>query len=74
MQKNQWNDRYGGKWPDPTSVCKGPCEGTGKVPVHHSDRSEPYHRLWLEAEKKSPSEDGWHFVKCPDCRGTGKRR
>lgn len=27
--------------------------------------------LWHEAEAKSPADDGWHFVKCPDCDGSG---
>lgn len=32
-----------------------------------------YRPLWEEAEAQEPSEDGWHFVKCPTCGGTGKR-
>lgn len=34
---------------------------------------ENYHQLWLEAESKEPADDGWHFLKCPDCKGTGKQ-
>lgn len=29
--------------------------------------------LWDEAERLNPSDDGWHFVCCPDCGGTGKQ-
>jgi hypothetical protein len=30
--------------------------------------------LWHAAEAESPAEDGWHFVTCPQCKGTGKRQ
>lgn len=86
----EWSDRYGGHWPDPATVCKGHCEGTGFVPIFlpGKDREPPvadgqlvptkqvgpvFKELWLAAEKESPSEDGYHFVRCPDCKGTGKR-
>jgi hypothetical protein len=29
--------------------------------------------LWQQAEATHPTDDGWHFVRCPDCEGTGKR-
>jgi len=54
-------------------MCKGECEGVGVVPIKFDDREEPWHTLWLEAEAKELTDDGWHFVKCPDCRGTGKK-
>lgn len=28
-----FTDRYGGRYPDPKTVCKGPCEGMGVYPV-----------------------------------------
>lgn len=65
------NDRYNGNLPDPETMCHGQCEGTGAVPIKKDDMQEPFRTLWLEAEKEKPSEDGWHFVKCPDCNGTG---
>ncbi len=58
-------DRYqalGIPYPNPKTMCKGPCEGTGWVPV--IDPKLP-RRLRAGCAK---------FVKCPDCRGTGKRR
>lgn len=37
------------------------------------EKLEVYRNLWLAAEEKSPADDGWHFVECPDCHGTGVR-
>ena len=72
---NEYADRYtalGIPYPDVKTMCNGQCEGTGWVPVSSGDDEEPWHSLWLEAEEKKPSTDGSHFVKCPDCKGTGK--
>lgn len=72
----EFTDRYqalGIPYPEEETMCLGQCEGTGRVPVAKDDMEEPFHRLWIEAEAKNPSDDGWHFVKCPDCNGTGKR-
>lgn len=33
--------------------------------------------LWEAAEQENPlppTDIGWHFVRCPDCDGTGRRR
>lgn len=30
-----------------------------------------FDKIWLKIVFESC--DGWHFVRCPDCRGTGKR-
>jgi hypothetical protein len=30
--------------------------------------------LWKAAEAEAPADDGWHFVTCPQCKGTGKRQ
>jgi len=52
--------------------CKGQCEGTGFVPIHRdheNDEEGPWHDLWLECEKESPTDDGYHFVTCPRCKG-----
>ena len=73
-EKNEFTDRYqalGIPYPDPKIMCKDQCEGTGWVPVKQDDE-EPWKTLWLEAEKKKPSDDEYHFVKCPACEGTGK--
>lgn len=72
----EFEDRYsalGVPYPDPETMCKGPCEGLGVVPVTADDEDERYAELWKEAESIEMSDDGWHFVKCLDCGGTGKR-
>jgi hypothetical protein len=77
MENVQIVDRYDGNYPDPETMCKGQCEGLGWVPVHKNypnDEEGPWHDLWEEAEIINPSEDGWHFVTCPTCGGTGKRK
>lgn len=70
-------DRYqalGIPYPDPDTMCRDQCEGTGWVPVAEDDREEPWRSLWLAAEAEQKADDGWHFVKCPSCDGTGKRK
>ncbi len=57
---------------DVRTMCKGQCEGTGHVPIHRDEADPQWKKLWDKAEEESPSEDGWHFVVCPDCKGTGK--
>lgn len=69
-------DRYsalGKKRPDPKTVCLGPCEGMGFFPVKWDNDNQIYMALWREAEKIKKSKDGWHFVNCPDCNGSGVR-
>jgi len=76
MSEFEFTDRYktlGIPYPDPKTMCKGQCEGTGWVPISYDDMEEPFRTLWLEAEKKIPADDGYHFVKCPDCNGMGKK-
>ena len=80
-------DRYGapGVFRHPPSlVCTGWCEGTGVVPVYCSegdhgdgglrmaDEEDPaLNEAWYTAEAEEPAADGWHFVICPTCNGTG---
>jgi hypothetical protein len=69
----EFTDRYqalGIPYPDPETVCKGDCEGTGYVPVAELETDPVLARLWQEAEEAEPSDDGWHFVICPTCNGT----
>ncbi len=82
------SDRYqamGIPYPNPKTVCQGQCEGTGWIPVYlgegDTDRSiygpdeeDPeLIQAWHEADVVSPTDDGWHFVKCPACAGSGVR-
>jgi hypothetical protein len=67
--------RYGsGPGPDPETVCKGQCEGMGFYPTGR-DGTEAEIAAWDELHAKPHDEpcDGWHFIKCADCGGTGKR-
>lgn len=72
-------DRYdalGMAPPDPATMCHGQCEGTGFVSVHpdmEGDLDPRLVQLWDDAEAEDHSIDGWHFVVCPECNGTGKR-
>ena len=72
---NEYTDRYtalGIPYPDVSTMCDGQCEGAGWVPIK-ADDEEPWHTLWVAAEEEHHSEDGYHFVECPDCGGKGKR-
>jgi hypothetical protein len=106
----KFTDRYqalGIPYPDPKTVCKGHCEGTGMYPLFilistpkieqvsvRRDYLPSELEAWRECHKecnflrrlisrmrhmewwywKSLFEpcDGWHFIKCSDCNGTGK--
>ena len=62
----EYTDRYkaaGLAYPDPKTVCKGPCEGMGIYP-------EPRTR---NADGTIPMNTKWDFKKCPDCDGKGER-
>ena len=87
MNGIEWTDRYEGiGYPDHKTVCAGQCEGTGCFPVYMSrgdsrgldhasppDETDPaIISLWDKAEQECPADDGWHFVQCPACNGTGK--
>jgi hypothetical protein len=74
--KMEFTDRYqalGIPYPDPEAMCPDQCEGTGVVPIASDDMEEPWRALWLAAEAKQKADDGWHFVTCPSCGGTGKK-
>ncbi|BBB13614.1 hypothetical protein [Sphingopyxis sp. FD7] len=77
MTDLQFTDRYsalGMAPPDPATMCNGQCEGTGVYPIHKDDDSltEAERAAWAAAEEAAPDDDGWHFIKCADCNGTGK--
>jgi len=74
-EKIVFTDRYeatGMDYPDPKTVCKGQCEGMGAVPIKHDETDPKWKALWDKAEAKEKSDDGWHFVECPECNGSGK--
>lgn len=76
MVEIEFTDRYkatGTPYPNPDTMCLGQCEGMGVVPISEDDIDEPWRALWLAAEAEKPSDDGYHFVTCPDCNGTRLR-
>ena len=92
MQVTSRYEALGIPLPNPKTMCKGECEGTGwypiqgrnriTLPVYVTEESAKDERLWDEAHNKGNfikrfwhkfNCDGWHFVKCPDCKGTGKK-
>jgi hypothetical protein len=60
---------HGKDWKDPSGK-----KDQIAVRVGSSSEDADYQKLWQEAEDKEPTDDGWHFVKCLDCGGTGKRK
>lgn len=77
MTEIKFYDRYealGIPYPNEETVCLGECEGTGHIPIHEDDIAEEFKEDWDRLEKENPASDGWHFVECPDCNGTGKRK
>jgi hypothetical protein len=76
----EYTDRYqalGIPYPDPATVCKGPCEGTGVYPVQCQEFVPLNNSLQSTDLKRAFGEhvcnDGWHFVECEVCHGTGKK-
>lgn len=80
-------DRYGGNYPDPATVCEGQCEGMGRFPVYSAKHDQGFDataavttthaaedEALIEASGVTPGADGWAFLKCADCEGTGLRR
>ena len=70
----EFTDRYkalGIQYQDPETMCPGDCEGIGYYP-----ESDTSNKLWQEAHAKPHKEacDGYHFVKCGECGGTGKAK
>lgn len=82
---SQYTDRYqalGISYPDPQTMCEGNCEGTGWYPQRLDDSTiTEYEKAEWTAAHRAPEAhengskecDGWHFIKCEDCNGTGKK-
>lgn len=68
----EFTSRYGGRYPSFLRGCRSKCEAMGWVPIKFGEEREPWASLWVAAEIVAPSDDGWHFVKCPSCEGTGR--
>ena len=68
-------ERYGAENPPPQAEYVRPpdcalCEDHGWLPVSQHAIIEPWPKLWREAHKLAGDHecDGWHLVKCPDCK------
>ena len=69
----EFTDRYkalGIPYPDPKTMCKGDCEGTGFVPIKSDEADPVYAGLWEAAEAEKATDEGYHLVTCPRCKGT----
>jgi len=67
-------DRYGPKGPPSLLRACYRCDAMGCYPV--SSRAEEAtaaeREAWAAAEAKGPADDGWHFIRCADCRGSAR--
>ena len=79
----EFTDRYkalGIPYPDPETMCLGDCEGVGVYPHRRQANETAYEVAAWQAAHDAPDAhkdeecDGYHFIKCPDCNGTGKRQ
>lgn len=84
----EFTDRYGPQGaPSWLRGCHDQCEAMGYVPIFKSIRepgvneatvesetSPGYLRAWFQAHAQPHAEecDGWHFVQCGSCNGTGR--
>ena len=85
--KVEFDDRYGGYRP-PWNYCRGQCEAMGVVPVRLAFDAASDTGMVIGEDPRLLSRavsqhmrgeghedgrcDGWHFVQCPDCGGTGE--
>ena len=77
LETIKFTDRYqvaSIPYPNSETMCQGHCEGMGVFPVHSGEQDKKLLALWKTAELKSPANDGWHFVKCFECNGTGRKK
>lgn len=84
MSEIEYTDRYtatGRPYPCPWTMCKGDCDGMGLYPMRFEEWAEmdtaPPIIPQLEEDRdryeEFPPPDGYLFVYCEDCNGTGKR-
>lgn len=78
-----FTDRYGGNPPSWLRGCHGECEAMGFYPEPcdaytptgdgcHVKPHNPPRPCPKPNEHAQADFDGWHFLRCPDCQGTGR--
>ena len=68
MQQITFTDRYDGRPPAWIRSCHAGCQALGVIP-------EPCPSSWTcpwPAEHAGADFDGWHFLRCDACQGTGR--
>ncbi len=79
MDTYEFTDRYGGQpGPDPATMCQGPCEGLGVYPqsINSLDDASAHERAEVArvlAGGQQDLSDGYAFIRCEACGGTGRR-
>lgn len=68
----EFTDRYGGRTPSWLRGCFGDCEAIGYYPEDDPGLWPPGTRLAGQPEADGTPDDGWRFIKCPKCEGTGR--
>lgn len=75
----EFMDRYsatGTPYPEPGTVCPGQCDGMGVYPHSVGGADETDHERAEVARitaEEGEAADGWYFIRCGECGGTGKR-
>ena len=67
-----FTDRYGGNPPSLLTVCPGQCEGMGCYPSNDPSEWPEGTRLPGTPEPDGTPDDGWRFIRCEECGGTGR--
>ncbi|CAK0743134.1 hypothetical protein CCP1ISM_160014 [Azospirillaceae bacterium] len=62
-----------GFFPSFNPEFKFPDDGKSHLSLTDKTPLEPaILALWQAAEVENPTDDGWHFIECPDCKGSGE--
>lgn len=75
----EFTDRYGGTPPSWLQGCHGECEATGwyPEPCARTERDGgsgpgPVDPCQKPDDHLAADFDGWHFLRCGECKGTGR--
>jgi hypothetical protein len=68
----EFTDRYGGNPPAWIRGCHGDCDSMGFYPTQDQSEWPTDARQFGTPEEDGTPDDGWRFVKCRECNGTGR--